>query len=478
MSGTGAIGGATYVATSSLTVSAGAPYASASYLNARDNYEHPNGVTLWKPVAGGEQYYVEVWARATSSATQPLNIGMWVGTDQNDSNWPVAGGATVAQGQAGWVRITGSVTIPTTINGNPVTKAIPWIQIAGTSGADITNWYITGWNTRRKNAGELIVDGSITANSIAASAITGNKISAGAIDGFVINGATINGGLISTTTQAGSAVARMGPSTVHDAIHGTNNYYPGVGFGLVGGSNVLSGMYSEDGDTLTISGGNGGSAGMAYIDMRSNGITQSSYAMMSIVSRNSITISASNTGAVSSAQLELTGPQVYIANTLPYNGTVGGISFPDKFYGVSHAEMNIQETGVPNTTVWGPGMPPMSTSAGTAQNSIDASSIYHWVSNDHMSLDKTGFYSLYWLANFGSAVTGRTFLSIEPNGSGIAYGRNGISAGEDTGSLAIPSFYCPAGTIIVWHFYHTSSGSQTVNHWLKVRYLGKGIGEF
>jgi hypothetical protein len=337
-------------------------------------------------------------------------------------------------------------------------------------------WIDTVFASRMSN-GELIVDGSITANSLAASAITAGKISAGAIDGFVINGATINGGVISTTTAAGSAVARMGPSTVKDAINGTNNYYPGNGFGIVGGSTVMAGMYSTDGDGVTVTGGNGGVSGMNYHDFSGNNQTLYSYGGMSITSRSSITVGAGQFGA-SGAQLELLGPQVYIQNSTPYNGTVGGIQMPDKQYGVSHAEMAITETGVPVTTVWGPGMPGLSTTAGTNQNSIDANSIFHWVSNDHMSLDKTGFYSLYWLANFGSGVTGRTFLSINPNGAGYPYGRNGIMAGEDTGTLAIPSFFAPAGTVIVWNFYHTSSGAQTVNHVLKVRYLGKGIGQF
>ena len=69
--------------------------------------------------------------------------------------------------------------------------------------------HIIGLEIRKKNSGELIVDGAITAEKIHSNAITSDKLHANAINGKNITGCTITGGTFEATANSNTASKKV-----------------------------------------------------------------------------------------------------------------------------------------------------------------------------------------------------------------------------------------------------------------------------
>jgi hypothetical protein len=196
MSGSGRIGGGTYLTASTNAVSAGAPYEKITQLTTRDNLENASPA---RPVAGNEVFYAEVWVRADASATKNLYLGMWTTSEDGSNHWntsstltPSTDSWSTPAGASTWKLLKGTFVIPTTVaTGKPATKTRPWIQINGTTGAETVGWFITGWNVRRQANVTTIQDGVITTNKIVASGIDGGAITAGTLTATQMKGKSI-----------------------------------------------------------------------------------------------------------------------------------------------------------------------------------------------------------------------------------------------------------------------------------------------
>jgi len=197
MSGIGAIGGATYFASTATSVSANAPYATLAKLNSRDSLESPS---RYKTLRAGETIYAEAWVRADNTAISTLLLGVWVTCDDlssiawitSNSTATLTSYATAAQGQAGWVKLSGTFVIPSTVpNGNPAIKYLPWIQINGSTAPEIAGWYLTGWASRRQSDVTTIANGAITTAKIVSGGIDAGAITAATITATQMKGKSI-----------------------------------------------------------------------------------------------------------------------------------------------------------------------------------------------------------------------------------------------------------------------------------------------
>lgn len=135
------------------------------------------------PVVPGEQVFVAADVAAVSANA---NISVYAFIFDVDGNaaavFPGGSGWALAPSPAGWRRAQGKVTIPATMapNGKPPVAASVAVSVAANA-APAGNWYMTNATLRRANAAQLIVDGGITANHLAAGSVVADKIAAGAV---------------------------------------------------------------------------------------------------------------------------------------------------------------------------------------------------------------------------------------------------------------------------------------------------------
>lgn len=138
------------------------------------------------PVDVGDKYYIEFWAYR-DNANQPIRLNGSVNdpTDNtNDYDWDLIGGtAPNTAPNATWVKYTGVGTF--TKKGNAT------FMIKLPTANDLTGaWYIDDVIIRRMSGGELIIDGAVTADKLAANSVTAQN---GAIaDLAVTNGKIAN----------------------------------------------------------------------------------------------------------------------------------------------------------------------------------------------------------------------------------------------------------------------------------------------
>ena len=151
----------TIVTTANTPVSAGAPYPNAVLFTSRDNhpFSYPN-----IPVKPGDQFYLEVWVASAATAIRNFNLYMF------GSNSPT-GGLTAKTSTGNmvpgttWRKVTWNYTVPSTNPGFTYIRPVLQINNSGGETAAQMEWYATGLSMKRKNTGELIVDGAIKANS-------------------------------------------------------------------------------------------------------------------------------------------------------------------------------------------------------------------------------------------------------------------------------------------------------------------------
>ena len=149
---------------------------------------------------GGESFRIkfEVKSNVKGSSTNGgsdsvycgVNIGLYgkLGDGSNFYQIPSSGYTGDANSTEGHINVW------TTLPSNARTFGV-FLQLAGWG-----NWsgtcYIKNVQVFRMSSGELIVDGSVTANKISANAITADKIAGNAITGKTITGGVINGTVI------------------------------------------------------------------------------------------------------------------------------------------------------------------------------------------------------------------------------------------------------------------------------------------
>ena len=145
---------------------------------------------------GGESFRIkfEVKSNVKGSSTNGgndsvycgVNIGLYGKLGDGSSFYQIP-----SSGYTGNANSTeGHINVWTTLPANARSFGV-FLQLSGWG-----NWsgtcYIKNVQVFRMSSGELIVDGSVTADKIAANAITGKTITGGTINGSVINGTTIN----------------------------------------------------------------------------------------------------------------------------------------------------------------------------------------------------------------------------------------------------------------------------------------------
>lgn len=181
----------TIVTTANTPVSAGAPYPNAVLINTRDNhpFNFPN-----IPVKPGDQFYLEVWVASASTAIRNFNLYMFGSTTPNGGLSAKVSTGNVVPGTT-WRKVTWNFAVPATNPGYQYIRPVLQINNSGGETAAQMEWYATGFSMKRKNTGELIVDGAIKAGS----AIIDNlAVSNAQIADLAINTAKIQNAAVKT----------------------------------------------------------------------------------------------------------------------------------------------------------------------------------------------------------------------------------------------------------------------------------------
>ncbi|MFD2439721.1 hypothetical protein ACFSS8_05875 [Paracoccus kondratievae] len=153
------------------------------------------------PVNPGEQYYLECYVAKS---------GNWDGTaanskiriaDQDDNLITgIAYDSSVPHFTAGGVKRTWTYTVPAT--------GVSSLLVELRNDASDGNAYITGLTFRLRNAGELVVDGAITTDKLAAGAVEADNIAANAVTaGKILAGAIQTAHIAAGAVQAGNIAA-------------------------------------------------------------------------------------------------------------------------------------------------------------------------------------------------------------------------------------------------------------------------------
>ncbi len=131
----------------------------------------------WFPVQTGDQFFLEMTSRPNSGTTGDfqVNFGMVFRPDAASATGEAfVAGVTRTTGLSGnQVSAPGFVTVPASQN---------WARISMRLAGSSAGYYLKNIQVRRKNAGELIVDGTIVGAHIAAGTITANKINSNGLD--------------------------------------------------------------------------------------------------------------------------------------------------------------------------------------------------------------------------------------------------------------------------------------------------------
>ncbi len=157
------------------------------------------------PVNPGEQYFLQAFVKATG--TPDRSLGFRIRYEAADKSTGVA---------------SGTIAIPTTVGATytefsaaftvPANAVYAWVDFTISPYAISTGSYQVGFvSCQRRNTGNLIVDGAITAVKIAANAVTAASIAAGAITADAIAAdavttAKIAAGAVTATTIASGAI--------------------------------------------------------------------------------------------------------------------------------------------------------------------------------------------------------------------------------------------------------------------------------
>ena len=152
-------------------------------------------------VIAGETYYTEMWVTGPA-ATAGLTVLAYARRydASNPSGSPITMGTATMMDKVA-VKITGSYTVPAGTD-----RLAVGLRLNNTTGTTVTI-YVTGFVMRRMASGELIVDGAITAQKVAANAISAAKIAAGTITANEIASGAITTSKISASAVTANEIA-------------------------------------------------------------------------------------------------------------------------------------------------------------------------------------------------------------------------------------------------------------------------------
>lgn len=154
----------------------------------------------------GDQFHVTADTTPFGGGTSAVYFG--IGLRFEDHNGTPIAWNTVGRGAgaAGYIKLNGTVQAP--VN---TAKAMVFVQVESTGNVILNGvgvgHHATNIEIRRKSAGELIVDGAITAAKIAAGTITAAQIASNSIYGDRLVAGSIYGDKIAANTISGSNIA-------------------------------------------------------------------------------------------------------------------------------------------------------------------------------------------------------------------------------------------------------------------------------
>lgn len=164
------------------------------------------------PVVPGEQYYGEITVKTPTAGGSPL--GCYYRLVFYNAAGTLIGGPDIATNRPipdTWTTYSGTVTVPT----GAVSMGIyPFSH----STATVTEMRIGSMTLRKKNAAQLIVDGSIVANHLAADSVTANKISVVSLAAINANLGAINAGSLNINNRF--IVGADGATTIRSGTTG------------------------------------------------------------------------------------------------------------------------------------------------------------------------------------------------------------------------------------------------------------------
>ncbi|MGH6746597.1 carbohydrate-binding protein [Novosphingobium sp.] len=196
------------------------PFSDANYMN--------GGFDL----AAGEQVYFECYTWSTNT-TAGLLVEMLMRVPSNTTTYGSQPAVALSNCSGGYyltakpgqvmTKISGYFTNNTGVAGKAFIRLVHTGFSAVPAGAQNTNVYVWSAKATRRNAGKLIVDGSITANQIAGQTITaaqiaGQTITAAQIAGDTITAAQIAAGAVNASEIAAKAITVSKLAVVPESI--------------------------------------------------------------------------------------------------------------------------------------------------------------------------------------------------------------------------------------------------------------------
>ena len=153
------------------------------------------------PVLPGEQYFLQVFAKAVGGPNNPLTVRMRFLLADKISlvSAPTVGNYTAAD--TSYIERNAVITVP-------ATAVYAWIDVTVAAGSITTGGYALGFiSCLRRNTGNLIVDGAITATKLAAASVTAGAIAANAVTAGTIAANAVTAGTIATGAVSAAQIA-------------------------------------------------------------------------------------------------------------------------------------------------------------------------------------------------------------------------------------------------------------------------------
>ena len=187
------------------------------------------------PVEPGEQFYFTGWYKTTAGASQsasdsfrPCFVQF---TDEAKATPAYLSVSAPTIPQTAWTQITGTITVPA---GKYFMRPGCSVRNTATAGSI----YVDGLTLRKKNNGNLIVDGAITTNKIGANQVTANEIKGLTITAAEIAGNTITANEIKGNTITANEIA--GNTITADEIFGNTITAGQIAGGTITASELAS----------------------------------------------------------------------------------------------------------------------------------------------------------------------------------------------------------------------------------------------
>ncbi|MDL2397470.1 phage tail protein [Rhizobium mayense] len=176
------------------------------------------------PVLPGEQYFLQVFAKAVGAPNNPLTVRMrFLLADKSTLvSAPTVGNYTSAD--TSYIERNAVVTVP-------ATAVYAWIDVTVAAGIITTGGYDVGFvSCQRRNTGNLIVDGTITATKIAAGAVTAGALAANAVTAGTIAAGAVSASQIAADAVTADKIASNAVTTDALAVGSGKNLLQNAGF--------------------------------------------------------------------------------------------------------------------------------------------------------------------------------------------------------------------------------------------------------